>query len=558
MFTSEPDPKYVTKDWRIAKQRVAGYLRVSTDKSDQENSLKNQRSHYEEMIAANPLWDLVGLYQDEGISGTSMHNRKGLLHLIEACKEGLIDLIVVKEVSRLARNTRDCLAIVQQLASLDPPVGIYFENNNLNTLEAGNKIVLTVLAMAAELDSELKSSSVAFGLIEMYRKSNFPAPKMLGYQKIDKYEMGIEPEGARTVRLIYDLFLSGVAPADIACILTDLKRPTAKGKIVWSATGVLGIVGNEKYSGAYLMQKKYTVTFLTHQMRRNVGQKRIYHDPEHHEPIVTPEEHARALIMIHADHSSPYFNNKYEIRMVRRGLLTGFIPINVAFGGYGAEHYLAAYIMARVPLLEFSVDVPIIPGLRRIMRELSCDRFTGTLNITRRRMMFNKTCISQLDAKYVEILLNPKDELLAVRKTTKKNPNAVIWNDIKIPSQGFVSTLFELMDWQQGWQCKMPMNILRRGDQKVLMFDLNNCEYRYREDDKQTKYVRAIPNTWMDVTGIDDLDHYLRTRRAYANHTSDWRIDEPATAVEGFDTYIEPKTNDEINSIIQELIYRDD
>ena len=553
-FTSEPDPKYNIADWRGRKLRTAAYIRVSTDSFDQENSLKNQRAHYERMIPSNPLWEYAGIFQDEGISGTSMRNRKGLLRLIEECKAGNIDLIVVKEVSRLARNTRDCLDIAQQLAELNPPVGIFFENNNLNTLDTGSKIFLTVLAMCAELESELKSRSVEFGQNELYGSYTFPVPTLLGYIKAGKYTMKIEPEGAKTVRLIYDLFLAGTSPIEIAAILSGLKRPTSKNNLKWLPSSVTGILANEKYAGAYLMRKRFTVTFLTHQTRKNIGQKRIFHKPDHHEPIVSSDEHARALLMLRANHTSPYFNNKYEIKVVRRGLLTGFIPMNIVFGGYGAEHYLAAYIMARVPEIKFDTEMPIIPGLRRVNRELFCDRYTATLTITKMQMIFNATCISRLNADYAEILLNPHERLLAVRKTTSRNKNAVSWNGLALPARELNSVLFEMMDWQNGWQCKVPANVLRRGDDTVLMFDLSNCEYRLRSGNKITKYVRAVPSDWIDSAGIDTIDYMLRSRRAYAESLSDWQLSEKASDVEGFDTYVEPQTREKIELMIQELM----
>ena len=131
--------------------------------------------------------------------------------MIEACRAGTIDLIVVKEVSRFARNIIDCLNTVQELLTLDPPVGIFFENNNLNTLDTGNKVFLTIFAMFAELESELKSRSVEFGLSAIFDdgKHLCPTRNLLGYEKDGKYMMKVEPEGAKTVRLIYDLFLAG-------------------------------------------------------------------------------------------------------------------------------------------------------------------------------------------------------------------------------------------------------------------------------------------------------------------------------------------------------------
>jgi len=553
-FTSEPGPKYSILDWRIKRLRTGAYIRVSTDSRDQENSLKNQREHYEKMIAANPLWEHAGVFCDEGISGTSMENRKGLQALIEACVAGEIDLIVVKEVSRFARNTRDCLDTAQLLADLNPPVGIYFENNNLNTLETGSKIFLTVLAMCAELESELKSRSVEFGLKEIYGRYTFPVPTLLGYRKADKYTMEVEPEGAKTVKLIYALFLAGMSPEQIAAILSELNRPTAKKNLSWLPSSVIGVLQNEKYTGAYLMQKRYTVSFLTHQTRRNIGQKRIYHMPEHHEAIVSPKEHARALLLLSADHSSPFFNNQYEIKVIRQGLLAGFIPMNVAFGGYDPEHYLAAYVMARIPEMEFVSEVPMIPGVRHLARGACCDRHTATLTLTKRQVVFNAACISLLDADDVELLLNPKEKLLAIRKTVRGNQNALPWNGLPIPAQELGDVLSRLMNWQKGAQCKIPASALRRLDKKVLMFDLSNCECRYRAGGRATEYVRAIPHDWIAAEGIDAIDYMVRSRRAYADSLADWRSDEAACAVEGFDTYIEPKPREVIESMIRELM----
>jgi DNA invertase Pin-like site-specific DNA recombinase len=154
---SEIDPIYDHKDWRTKNLRVCAYARVSTDSNDQMNSLKNQIEHYEKYIPTHSNWEYAGIFSDEGISGTSIKNRKGFQEMVEACKAGKIDLVVVKDVSRFARNVKDCLSTAEELLTLDPPVGIYFENNNLSTLEVDSKIFLTMLAMFAELDSELKS-----------------------------------------------------------------------------------------------------------------------------------------------------------------------------------------------------------------------------------------------------------------------------------------------------------------------------------------------------------------------------------------------------------------
>jgi DNA invertase Pin-like site-specific DNA recombinase len=206
-IVSEIDPIYVYKDWRQKKLRIAVYTRVSTDSSDQENSLKNQKDHYDIAIHANPNWEYIDLYADDGISGTSTRNRSEFNRMIEDCKAGKIDLIVVKDVARFARNLVDCLQTVELLLTLAPPVGVYFENNNINTLDAFNKMSLAFFAMFAELDSEMKSQSVRWGNNVCFERGDyFCPPRLLGYEKFGKYGLQIESEGAKTVRFIYTLF----------------------------------------------------------------------------------------------------------------------------------------------------------------------------------------------------------------------------------------------------------------------------------------------------------------------------------------------------------------
>ena len=150
------------------------------------------------MIPANPNWNYVGLYADDGISGTSTRNRKEFNRMIEDCKSHKIDLIVVKDVSRFARNIIDCLNTIELLQTLDPPVGVYFENNSINTLDPGNKISLTVIAMLAEFESESKSNSVRFGNNRCFEDGNYFCPtNLLGYEKDGKYGIKIEPEGKK-------------------------------------------------------------------------------------------------------------------------------------------------------------------------------------------------------------------------------------------------------------------------------------------------------------------------------------------------------------------------
>ena len=553
---SEVDPIYDVKDWRVKKLRTCAYIRVSTDSHDQENSLKNQRVHYERFIAQFPNWEYVGIFADDGISGTSLRNRIGFRKMVEACKSGIIDMIVVKEVSRFARNVIDCLNTVQELLTLDPPVGIYFENNNLNTLDAGNKMFLTMFAMFAELESELKSKSVLFGLKEMYAEENYlcPAMNLLGYDKDGKYGLKIEPIGAKTVRMIYDLFLAGYSEKEIATLLTELALPTATGKLEWSKNAVTGICKNEKYCGDILMQKQYTVNFLGHRIRKNTGQKEIYYETNHHEAIVSREEHARALLLLNSDHDSPFFNHKYETKVIKRGFLAGFIPMNLAFGGYDAGHYIGALVMADIPQKSIEAEIAHIVGTKRVRRELFSERDAVAVIISKHGLIFNAGCIPLLrDTVYVEILLHPNERLLAVRKSVKNNKNAVPWKNVSIAARKLSRVIYELMGWQREWKYKTMANYFSKNDEQVIIFDLNTCEFRIRNEESKKKFKRAIPSEWLSCFGNCVPECTMLCRRALADYLDKWEVTVPASPVPYFGNGIHTLSRSETEKLISEM-----
>lgn len=552
---SEIDPKYDNKDWRKKRLRVCGYIRVSTDKSDQANSLKHQRARCEREIPLHPNWEYVGCFADDGISGTSIRNRDGFRKMLESCKAGEIDLIVVKEVSRFARNVKDCLNTAEELLTLDPPVGIYFENNNLNTLEVGSKMFLTILAMLAELESELKSRSVESGLEEIYRAGNYPGPSknLLGYIKDGKYGMSIDPEGAKTVRLIYDLFIAGYSQQEIANALTRLSLLTVKGN-PWSPNAVTGILRNEKFCGDFLMRKSYTVSFLTHQSRRNIGQRRHFYDTDHHDAIVSREEHAKALLLLKANHASPFFNHEYEIKVIRQGLFSGFIPMNCAFGGYDAGHYLGAFVMARIPPVNVTTMVTHIEGAKRVRRELYGDRYAAVVTISSVGIAFTSGCVSLLkDTAYVEILLHPHERLLAVRKTSKSNKNAIPWNNNGVSAKELSSLLYEMMGWQNNWKHKVTANFFTKNGEQAIIFDLNCCESRFRDKENENKLTRAVPHEWLSEFGIMLPEYMMLCRRAFADRLDDWDIGASASAVEGFINDINALSRRDAEKMIQEM-----
>ena len=258
--------------------RVAAYCRVSTYEEAQAGSFELQVQYYRELIENNPKWELAGIYSDEGVSATSMHKRIDFLRMIEDCYAGKIDFIITKSVSRFTRNTRDCLDVVRQLKLLNPPIGILFETEGLNTLESKNEFTLGVMSLVAQGDSEQKSAAITWSIIERFKKGIpiISTHNLLGYDKNHLGKIVIVEEEAEIIRYIYDSYMDGSNTREIAQSLTEANIPTVIGKPVWRRSSIIRILRNEKYCGDVLMQKTFTVDCFSHKRMKNTGQRPQY------------------------------------------------------------------------------------------------------------------------------------------------------------------------------------------------------------------------------------------------------------------------------------------
>ena len=222
------------------------------------------------MIRENPEWEFAGLFADEAISGTSVFKRVQFLEMIDRCKAGEIDLIITKQISRFSRNVLDSLNYIFMLRKLNPPVGVYFENEKINTLDKSSDMVITVLSLVAQSESEQKSNSIkwAFKRRRAQGLGIYPNWALLGYRLNDKKEWEIIEEEADIVRTIYSLYIEGYAATQIAELLTQNGIPTVRRLSVWRPRSVLSILSNEKYCGDALCQKTITIDPLMHKNRK--------------------------------------------------------------------------------------------------------------------------------------------------------------------------------------------------------------------------------------------------------------------------------------------------
>lgn len=271
------------------KKRVAAYARVSTDSEEQLSSYEIQVKYYTNHIKSNENWEFVEAYTDEGITGVSTKRRDGFNRMIRDALDGKIDLIITKSVSRFARNTVDTLTTVRKLK--EKGVEVYFERENVYTLDSKGEVMLTIMSSLAQEESRSISENVTWGQRKRFAdgKVSLPYKYFLGYEKgADGLPKVVEKE-AEIVRIIYRLFLEGKTVSYIANHLTNLKIKTPRGKNKWTTTTVKSILTNEKYKGDALLQKCYTVDFLTKKKKKNEGEVPQYYVKNSHQAIISPE-----------------------------------------------------------------------------------------------------------------------------------------------------------------------------------------------------------------------------------------------------------------------------
>ena len=275
--------------------RVAAYCRVSTDHEDQETSFEAQQAHFNTLISNNPNWELVGIYADEE-SGTRALKRENFMRMIADCEAGAIDMVLTKSISRFARNTLDCLQYIRMLKGMNIP--IFFTKENINTMDAGGEVLITIMASIAQQESASISQNVQIGVRYHYQEGKVCSGvhKLLGYNRTPDGSLEIVPEEAAIVQRIFRDYLDGYSPKHIAERLkaegVNGDKTTVGGTVFkrnWNCQGIEYLLQNEKFSGDLLLQKYYTVDFLTKKVAPNYGQLPQYYVENSHTPVIPKE-----------------------------------------------------------------------------------------------------------------------------------------------------------------------------------------------------------------------------------------------------------------------------
>ncbi len=287
-----PNPKH-DKHVRVEQKqlKVAAYYRVITRFEQLENSYEAQVKYYSEKIAANPKWSFAGIYADQGKPATSTKQRDNFNDMIADCYDGKIDMILTKSIRRFARKTVDFLRIIRELK--ERQTRIVFEKENIDTMDNTGELLITILSSQPQEESCNLSENTRWGIARKFEQGIVQVNhmKFMGYTKDSDGNLIIVPEEAEIVQKIFDLYLQGLGLARIAKTLEAQGIKTTTGSEKWHSSTIHKMLKCEKYIGDAMLQKTYTVDFLSKKRVINDGIEKRYYIKNNHQPIITREQY---------------------------------------------------------------------------------------------------------------------------------------------------------------------------------------------------------------------------------------------------------------------------
>ena len=566
-------------------KRVAPYIRVSTDSDEQTSSYELQKNYFTEYVNAQPGWVLVDIYADEGISGTQINHREGLQRLLDDCRAGKIDYIITKSISRFARNIVDCLNMIEELRNLNPPVGVIFETDHIDTLGGNDSLLLSILASLAEAESRNKSEIMNWSIENRFSRGIFLLPELIGFDKDEDGNLVINDDEADTVRLCFYLFIAGFQLSEIAELLTEMGRKTGFNKqhnkkpgvepvykTNWTSNSVLDILRNERHCGDVLARKTFTPNFKNHKSKKNRGERQQVKKYDNHEAIVSREVFEAANRKL--DMCTGKQDRSYPImKVIDDGALRGFVPVDRTWSGFSSEDFKVAsqsvYGGEENNEDSSSSNESVLSNFQVVRAQLFSTRLYPAVTISKGKVRFNTACLKRFeDVEYVELLFNSVEKCLAVRPCEKSNPNAIQWGTLKEGKwivkekscRGFSAPLYETMGWNEELRYRMRGSFMGEGDSKIMIFDLEEPEIIERvlvediptqpdepeTEERKPKYKNVMTFNCQGVFGnsYDEDTHFLER----VHYAGNWDVLRPAREVFGVNLI----TESEINALLQE------
>lgn len=568
------------------EKRVAVYARVSTDDPRQTSSYELQKNHYQDVVTRHPGWRLIEIYADEGISGTSLQHRDAFIRMINDCHAGKIDLIVTKSVSRFARNVLDCIGYVRQLAALDPPIGIFFETENIYTLNSNSEMSLSFISTLAQEESHTKSEIMNASIEMRFRRAIFLTPPLLGFDLDEDGNLVINEEEAKTVRLIFFMYLYGYTCQEIAEMLTSLGRKTKLNNTVWSAGSVLQQLQNERHCGDVLARKTWTPSYLDHKSKKNKQDRNQYRQKNHHEAIISRDDFIAVQRLIS---NAKYGNRGFlpDLHVFTSGALRGFVSVNPRWAGFKAADYKRAsesvYDPAIVLPTEQTFEVNSgdfdLRGFEVARAQFFSSANRVYVTFSNNGIRFSTECVRKLDSHFVEMLIHPGNGIIAFKPATKDNRNSMEWsrqlNGAKVskPVSGaaFLPNLYDLFGWDSNCKYRIMGFKKHNNDNTLVLFSLADAEILipnstiegddeepislFEEDVKPlgTKTSTfGYPEEWVYSFG-NNFYRQAQANELAAFNESDWSVEEEKTSYNP-DPPLQVTAQEEIEENIKSMI----
>lgn len=559
--------------------RVCAYCRVSTDNDEQLSSFELQQAHYKQVVQDHPNWELKRIYADEGISGTSLKKRDAFNEMIAACQRGEYDLIVTKSVSRFARNLVDCISLIRMLKSQTPPVGVFFETDNLYTLAENTEFMLSFLATFAQEESVKKSEAMNWSLQQRFKDGKLLTPAPLGYDRpkdvtgryIKYAPLEINEEEAKTVRFIYDAYLSGWSQEQIANFLTDIGCETKTGGAAWNSSSVGYILTNERYCGSVLTWKTFTADLYEHKHKKNNKDRDQYLYKDRHDAIISVEKFEAAQVLLE--------NRKHHIRgglpvmhVIDEGIFKGFIPINHHWVNDDPGTYYDISNSIKQPAKVKRIDKRYfssfdLDGYQVVRGQFMQIRYEGpSISINKERISFNRFCMQRFeDVAYVQLLLHPTERRIAIRPCGSNDAHSIRWRpDPEKPlysktlnCQHFGNALYSIMTWNPDYAYKIRGTWARRGKEQIIVFNLPNAVPIMtvppeNGEDAKAKKVTLCPEEWADDFGEEFYEHTLENGFYYIAPNTEWQSQAKSILAPGMEQFVST-TPEELQMSIEEL-----
>ena len=445
---------------------------------------------------------MAEIYSDEGKSGTSKKWRPEFKRMLEDAAKKKMDLIVCASVSRFARNISTLIEEVRKLRTTNPsnPVGVYFETEDLYTLDPNINERLQMQGLFAEWESGNKSRRMILSYDQRICTGQFPLSDLLGLRHTLEGGFVIEEEEAKTVKYIFLATLCGHTAEEIADVLTEKQRPTLRGRTDWNANMVKAIMSNERRWGDLEVRKRVVIDYKEKVTAKNDGIREGAYIPHYHEGIVSPEI-ARAAHMMRA--SRYKFGSVPDVYVIDEGALKGFVSISPVWSGIDNQAFqdISRQVYDDEEFIQLQREADILSGkehsnvISMMLNDyrvppgiMFMSRSDPQLTFSQKSLKLNGACRERLGMqKYVEFLYHPVLEVIAVRSCYATSPNAVLWDDAKgttlqLSTSAFSEAIYEKLEWMKKYKFRFRGVTRVRDGEKIVFFFLDEPQILVGKD----------------------------------------------------------------------------